>query len=141
MVLAGSLVRLNVRMEGIDSLEDVPSGDLARDITTVGKRVSTALVLGDLAFLMVTLGNGTIADKMIFGAAEQTLLLARVGTRLGGRLGESPNCYSWSRRQTKGRMLPKVRYVAGQRRRRGEAIDRIILIATLRRAIDGRHGD
>jgi len=64
------VVRLDVHAKDFDSLTDISSEDLARDITALGERVSTVLVLGDLAFVVLTLGNRTLADKVIFRAAK-----------------------------------------------------------------------
>jgi len=69
-VRAGLVVRLDVRMVGVDSLADILSGDLARDVTAFGERVTTVLVSRYLALAMVTLGDWTIADKMVCGAAK-----------------------------------------------------------------------
>jgi len=64
------VVRLDVHAKDFNSLADISSEDLARDITAFGEHVSTVLVLGDLAFVVLTLGNRTLADKVIFRAAK-----------------------------------------------------------------------
>jgi len=66
VVLAGSPVRLNVRVVSVYPFANVLSGDLARDVTTFGERVTTVLVSRYLPLVMVSLGDRTIADEVGF---------------------------------------------------------------------------
>jgi len=65
MILGDSMTGSNVRVVGVDSFPKIPSGDFVRNITTTGKCVLALLVLTDLAVVVVTLGDGTVADKVI----------------------------------------------------------------------------
>ena len=80
----------------VDTLAEVSAGDLVRRVTTVGERVSSAVVLEDLAFVKVLLGNGTLANKVTWRAAEETRSARRIKTG-GPPGGTSKYCSTWSR--------------------------------------------